>query len=113
MTAFHIQRVADQIQHSLSELLRTKANDPRFSQTTVTKVLLAPDMANATICISVLNETHANETLKALNKAQGFFRTKLAHSLNLRVTPKLHFVYDDSICHGSHLSKLIDDALKK
>lgn len=113
MTSFHIQRVADQIQQGLSELLRTKASDPRFSQTTVTTVQLSPDMANATIYISILDETHINETLKAFNKAQGFFRSELAHSLNLRVTPKLRFVYDGSISRGSHLSKLIDDALKK
>lgn len=113
MTTFHIQRVADQIQHTLSELLRIKANDPRFQQTTITSVQLSPDMGNAKIYISVLDETHIKEILKALNKAQGFFRSELAHALNLRITPKLHFAYDDSISRGSHLSKLIDDALKK
>ncbi len=113
MTTFHIQRVADQIQHTLSGLLQTKANDPRFRLVSITAVELSVDMAHANIYISLLDETHPQKVLAALNKASGFFRTQLAHSLNLRITPKLKFVYDSSISNAAHLSTLIDEALKK
>ncbi len=106
-------RVADQIQQELAELLRTKANDPRFYELTITGVNVSPDMNSATIFVSQLNEEHIDQTLAALNKASGFFRHHLAESLNLRITPRLHFVYDHSVSAGSRLSSLINAAQKK
>lgn len=112
-TNHRMQRIADQIQRDLAQLLRTKVNDPRFHALTITAVNVAPDMANASVYISLLEEQHMQETLSALNKAAGFFRRELAHSLNLRITPRLRFIYDQSILRGNRLSTLIDQVTKK
>ncbi len=106
-------RVGDQIQRELAQLMRVKANDPRFHTITITAVQVSPDMANARVFISQLEQQQVAETLAALNSAAGFFRRELAHTLNLRITPRLRFVYDQSIERASRLSTLINQGLKK
>lgn len=108
-----MQRIADQIQRELAQLLHTKVSDPRFHTLSITAVDVSPDMMNANIYISQLNDQQMPETLAALNKAVGFFRRELAKALNLRITPRLHFIHDKSIQRGSHLSALIDSTIKK
>lgn len=104
-----MQRIGDQIQRELAQLLILKTHDPRFHETSITSVDVSPDMANATIYVSVLKEDQIKETLDALIHAAGFFRRELAHSLNLRVTPKLHFVYDKSVAQANRLDDLINN----
>jgi len=103
-----MQRIADQIKRELAELLTSKANDPRFHTVSITGVDVSPDMANALIYVSQLEEAEIKSTLAALNKAAGFFRYHIAHTLNLRITPRLRFVFDESISRGSRISSLID-----
>jgi ribosome-binding factor A len=105
-------RVADQMQHALAELLSSKANDPRFHSVTITGVEVSLDMAHATVFVSLLDEKNQKEILAALNKAAGFFRFQLAHILNLRITPRLRFVFDSSISYGNHISQLINSSAK-
>lgn len=103
-----MQRIGDEIQRELAQLLLTKTNDPRFQPLSITAVDVSPDMANATVLVTTLDAQNIKETLAALNHAAGFFRRALAHALNLRITPKLHFTYDKSILHANHLAALID-----
>lgn len=103
-----MQRIADQIKRELAELLTSKVNDPRFHTLSITGVDVSPDMANALVFVSQLEESEIKTTLAALNKAAGFFRFHIAHNLNLRVTPRLRFVFDESISRGSRISSLID-----
>lgn len=108
-----MQRIGDQIQRELAQLVRTKVNDPRFQTLSITAVDVSPDMANATVLVSQLDEKQITETLAALNKAAGFFRRELAQALNLRVTPRIRFAYDKSIAHGVRLSALINTVTKE
>lgn len=103
-----MQRIADQIQQELAQLLLVKVSDPRFHSVSITAVDVSPDMANATIFVSVFNTENSPEVLKALNNAAGFFRRELAQTLNLRITPRLRFVYDTSIAKGTRLAALIN-----
>lgn len=113
-TSFNrMQRVADQIQRELAVLLTTKAHDPRFHTVSITAVDVSPDMANATVLVSQLDEQHIRATLAALNKAAGFLRYELAHTLNLRITPKLHFIYDESISKADRIDRLINQAIQE
>ena len=105
-------RVGDQIQRALSDMLHKKVSDPRFAKLTITGVDLSPDIKNATIFVSQLDDENINETLEALNKASGFFRHQLATALDLRYTPKLKFAYDHTLKYGSELTKLINQANK-
>jgi ribosome-binding factor A len=63
--------------------------------------------------VSVLaDEERANETIRGLKSAEGFIRTQLAKKINLRNTPDVTFVLDQSIEYGVRMSRLIDDVTK-
>ena len=103
-------RVAQQIQREVAELVRLQINDPRVRLVTITGVEVAGDYSHAKIFFTRLDGRH-DEALKGLEHASGFLRSQLAHSIKLRVMPQLHFVYDASVERGSHLSQLIDQAV--
>jgi len=106
------QRVADQIQRELGDLLVNDVKDPRVGRVTVTQVEVTPDLAHATIRFSHLaGKAQAAEAVAALQRTAGFLRSALAHRLDLYSVPQLHFTYDDSIESGMRLSQLIDDAV--
>ncbi len=104
------ERVAQQIQRELAELVRLEVNDPRVRLVTITGVEVAADYSHARIFFTRLDGKHA-DAQQGLERAAGFLRSRLAHSLKLRVMPQLHFVYDTSVERGSRLSQLIDQAV--
>ena len=103
-------RIAQQIQREIAELVRLQINDPRVKLVTITGVEVARDYSQAKVFFTRLDGRH-DEAQKGLEHASGFLRSQLAHSLKLRVMPQLHFVYDASVERGSHLSQLIDQAV--
>ncbi|MEO8402311.1 MAG: 30S ribosome-binding factor RbfA [Gammaproteobacteria bacterium] len=107
------QRINDLIQTALAEIILREAKDMRFGMITITGVNVAHDLSHAKVFVSVLDEEKAKETLVALNNAAKYLRYALANAVELRVTPELKFVYDDSCLRGSRISSLINDALKK
>lgn len=107
-------RVADQIQRELADLLQFEVKDPRVGMVTITEVEVSGDMAHAKIYYSapLQKDPAAAKSLQAgLEKSAGFLRGQLAKRMLLRTVPQLHFVYDASIDRGMKLSKLIDEAL--
>jgi len=106
------QRVADQIQRELADLIVNEVKDPRVGRVTITGVDVTADLAHATVRFSHLaGKEHAAEIVTALQRAGGFLRSALSHRLDLYSVPQLHFAYDDSIESGMRLSQLIDDAV--
>ena len=106
------QRVADQIQRELGDLLVNEVKDPRVGRVTVTKVEVSADLSHATVHFTHLaGKEHAAEAVAALSRTAGFLRSALSHRLDLYSVPQLHFAYDDSIESGMRLSQLIDDAV--
>jgi ribosome-binding factor A len=103
-------RIAQQIQREVAELVRLQINDPRVRLVTITGVEVARDYSHAKIFFTRLDGKH-EEAQQGLEHASGFIRSQLAHNLKLRVMPQLHFVYDASVERGSHLSQLIDQAV--
>lgn len=103
-------RIAQQIQRELADLVRLEVNDPRVRLVTITGVEVAGDYSHAKVFFTRLDGKHA-EAQQGLERAGGFLRSRLAHSLKLRVMPQLHFVYDASVERGSRLSQLIDQAV--
>ena len=104
-------RVNSDIEYALSKIIREEIKDPRVGlMTSVTKAEATTDLKECKVYISVLGtETEKNDTIKVLKNASGFIRHKLAESLNLRTTPELHFIYDDSIEYGVNMSKKIEE----
>ena len=103
-------RIGQQIQREIAELVRLEINDPRVRLVTITGVEVAGDYSHAKIFFTRLDGKH-EEALQGLESASGFLRKHLARSIKLRVMPQLHFVYDASVERGSHLSQLIDQAV--
>jgi len=106
------QRVADQIQRELADLIVNEVKDPRVGRITITGVDVTADLAHATVRFSHLaGKEHAAGIVTALQRAAGFLRSALSHRLDLYSVPQIHFAYDDSIESGMRLSQLIDDAV--
>lgn len=105
------QRLAAQMQRSLSELLRFESKDPALADVSLTAVELSRDLSVARIYFSLLNpDADPQPALDGLKRAAGFLRKKLGDALTVRHVPELRFVHDDSIAHGAAISRLIDDA---
>ena len=104
-------RVNTEVQRELSEIIRRGLKDPRVAPwTSVVAVEVAPDLKTCKAYISVLgNDEEKEETMKGLNSAVGYIRRELAHSINLRNTPEITFILDDSIEYGVNMSKKIDE----
>ena len=104
-------RINGEVQKELSTIISNEIKDPRIHpMTSVMAVEVAPDLKTCKAYISVLGEKEAKEaTIKGLNSAEGYIRRQLAKNLNLRNTPELKFVMDQSIEYGMKMSKLIDE----
>lgn len=103
-------RINSEVQKELSMIIR-EVKDPRIHfLTSVTDVQVAPDLKTCKVYISVMGgeEEQAN-TLTGLKSAEGYIRRELAHRVNLRNTPELTFILDDSIAYGAAMSKKIAD----
>ena len=107
-------RINGEVHRELSNIIRGEIKDPRINpMTRVDAVEVAPDLKTCKAYISVLgDEESQKDTLKGLKSAEGFIRTKLAKSINLRNTPEIQFVLDQSIEYGVKMSKMIDDVTK-
>lgn len=104
------QRVAEQIRRELADLLQFEVKDPRATKVTLTEVEVTGDLAHAKVFF-VTQERDSEAAATALGKAAGFLRSQLSHRLLMRTVPQLHFVYDESLDRGMHLSQLIDQAI--
>ena len=103
-------RIADQIQRSLAELIRTEVRDPRVGLVTLTGVELSRDQSHAKVFYTVMGPD-AEAAGEGLARAAGFLRSALAHELTIRKVPELHFEFDESVERGVRLSRLIDEAV--
>ncbi|MCI8637835.1 MAG: 30S ribosome-binding factor RbfA [Coprococcus sp.] len=107
-------RVNTEVQRELSSLIRGGIKDPRIApMTSVVAVEVAPDLKTCKAYISVLGDAKAQaDTLKGLESAEGYIRRELAHSLNMRNTPEIRFILDQSIEYGVRMSQKIDNVTK-
>ena len=108
-------RINGEVQKELSTIIRNEIKDPRIHpMTSVMAVEVAPDLKTCKAYISVLGNTEAKETtIQGLSRAEGYIRRELARNLNLRNTPEIRFILDESIEYGVNMSKLIDDVTRR
>ena len=106
-------RINGEVQKVLAEIIRKEIKDPRISPwTSVVAVEVAPDLKSCKAWISVLGgEDACKKTLEGLNSAMGYIRRQLAHTINLRNTPEITFVMDQSIAYGVDMSHKIDEVM--
>lgn len=108
MASNRIGRINEEIQRELASLLRG-LKDPRVQQTmiSITRVETTPDLRYAKAFVSFLDRDQAKEALKGLRSAGGYLRRSLGASLQLRYTPELQWVEDDSISRGAQMLELL------
>ncbi len=107
-------RINGEVQRELSNIIRGEIKAPRINPlTSVVAVEVAPDLKTCKAYISVLGDEESQaKTLAGLKSAEGFIRSKLAKTVNLRNTPEIRFVLDQSIEYGVKMSKMIDEVTK-
>ena len=107
-------RINGEVQKELSNIIRGEIKDPRINPlTSVVAVEVAPDLKTCKAYISVLGDEEAGKaTIEGLRSAASFVRRELAHRVNLRNTPEIKFILDQSIEYGVNMSKLIDEVTK-
>lgn len=107
-------RINEEVMHELSKIIRNEIKDPRIHiMTSVAAAEVAPDLKTCKVFISVLGDEKAQkDTMDGLKSASGYIRKCLASSLNLRNTPEIRFVLDQSIEYGVEMSKKIDALIR-
>jgi len=107
-------RINGEVLRELSNIIRGEIKDPRINpMTSVVAVEVAPDLKTCKAYISVLGDEESQKnTLAGLKSAEGYIRRELAHNINLRNTPQITFVLDQSIEYGVKMSKMINDVTK-
>lgn len=107
-------RINEEVMRELSNIIRGEIKDPRIHpMTSVVAVEVAPDLKTAKAYVSVLgNEQAQKDTIAGLKSAEGFIRRALAKSINLRNTPEIKFILDQSIEYGIAMSKKIDEVME-
>ena len=105
------QKVGDQIQRELSEIIHRELRDPGVGMITLTGVDVSPDCAYATVYFTCLDAAHVKVAKAGLQRANGFLRAQIGKRIKIWTTPDLKFVYDESVERGDRLSRLIDSAI--
>lgn len=110
------QRIGDQMQRELSQLIQREVKDPRVGLVTVTAVEVSRDLSNAKVFVTIMGReaddaSAVEESRKVLQGAAGFLRMQLGKAMQLRTIPQLRFHYDASIRRGVELSALIERAV--
>ena len=110
MPSNRIGRINEEIQRELADQLR-HLKDPRVSSgmVSVTRVDTTGDLRYARVYVSALDKSQEKEILKGLKSASGFLRRELGRALQLRYTPELQFIGDDSIQYGAHILEVLRD----
>ena len=110
MPSNRIGRINEEIQRELSDQFR-RLKDPRVSSgmVSITRVDTTGDLRYARVYISALDKSREKEVLKGLKSASGFLRRELGRAWQLRYTPELQFIGDDSIQYGAHILEVLRD----
>ena len=109
-----LDRINSELQREISHVIDFELKNANITgMISVTRVKITPDLRYAKVFVSIINSNNVNKTLEGLKKASGFIRTRIASTVNLRTTPELVFVYDDSDIQGSKIDQIIAEARKR
>lgn len=108
MAGYRRGRVNEAVTNEVSQIMRD-VKDPRLDgvMITVTGSEVTPDLKQAKVFYSVMGEYDAKELSRALKSVSPFVRSQLARRLNMRNTPEITFVFDESVGRGAHINELI------
>ena len=109
-----IERIQSRLRQDIAGLFLTELKDPRLKGViSITRVTVSKDLSHARVYWSILgSESEQRTAARFIEGARGFVQKAVAKGLDIRVTPHLDFIYDDSIAKGAEVSKLIDEAIQ-
>ncbi len=107
---YRIERVNELMKEVLSELVLTEIKDPRVGLVTIVGVRVSNDLSSAKVLFSVMgDEVQRAETLKGLKAATPFMRRVLVRHMDVKVSPELRWVYDDSLDRSFRIEQVLRD----
>lgn len=104
------ERVGDQIQREVAEIIAQELDDPRIGRVTVSGSSLSKDLSNATLFITVPVDGDVKRALTGLERATGFIRRRLGQRLRMRYVPRLRFAHDAALERATRVGELLDEA---
>ena len=104
------ERVADQIQREVAEIIAQELDDPRIGRVTVSGSSLSRDLSNATLYITMPADGDVKRALEGLNRATGFVRRRLGQRVRMRYVPRLRFAHDATLERATRVGELLDEA---
>ena len=108
-----MSRVDEELKKEISNIITYDLKDPNITGLiSVTKVKVSGDLKYAKVYVSMLNAKDNKQVLAALKKSAGFVRTEIAKRINLRTTPEIIFIFDDSIEYGSKIDTILKEVIK-
>ena len=103
-------RINEELKRQLSEIISYELKNPNITgMISVTRVKITPDFKYAKVYVSILNGKNRNKTLEGLKESSGFIRSRLAQTVNLRITPELVFELDDSLDYGEKIDSILKE----
>lgn len=113
MANVKIERLNHLFMQEISMILMTEIKNKDINFVTITDVEITNDLSFAKIYYTTLNESKKEDVQTALNKSASFIRGKLSNNIDIRHTPELKFIYDDSVAYGEHIENIIKEINEK
>lgn len=113
MNKIKLERYNNAFLEAISYILMTEVKDTNIRYVTLTGVEITNDLSFAKVYYTVLNKEYLGVTQKALNRASTFIRGKVSERVDIRHTPELRFIYDESIAYGEKIEKIISEINKE
>ncbi len=102
-------RVDEELKREISNVINFELENSKVTgMVSVTKVKVTPDLRYARVYVSIFNSKNKERTLEGLKESSGFIRSRVANTVNLRITPEIVFVYDDSEEQGARIDAILE-----
>ena len=103
-----LDRVNEELKREISQIINYELQNKNVTGIiSVTRVKISPDLRYAKVYVSIFNSKNLNKTLEGLKKSEGFIRSRIANTINLRITPELVFIHDDSEIQGQRIDQIL------
>ena len=112
--ANRLGRIDEELKKEISNIINYELKNPKITGLiSVTKTKITPDLKYAKVYVSILNSKNTKDTFANLKKSSGYIRTEIAKRINLRITPELVFVLDDSMEYGAKIDQILKEIMPK
>lgn len=109
-----LNRINEELKKELSGVINYELKNPNVTgMISVTRVKITPDFKYAKVYVSILNSKNVNKTMEGLKESSGFMKSRLAKTINLRITPELVFELDDSLEYGEKIDSILKELKKE